>query len=78
MFKKIVTGAVTAGLLAISTAGAAQVEPENSDRRAGNAVGGPSNGISTPLLVGIFAAFSAGLILLIEENEDNDASPVSP
>ena len=83
MFKKIVTGAVMAGLLAISSAGAAQVAPRNAPGGAATAggaaaAGGSAFGIATPALLAVFAALSASLIFFVEENEENDETPVSP
>jgi hypothetical protein len=80
MFRKIVTGAVTAGLLVISSAGAAQVGPANADRATAPVAvaAGESFGISTPLLLAIFGAFAVGLIALIEANENDTDAPVSP
>lgn len=81
MFKKIVTGALMAGLLAISSASAtAQNSPENVDRGMAALAdgGGQSLAISTPLLLAIFSLFAVGLILVIDENDNDTDLPVSP
>ena len=78
MRKRIIAGTILGGLLAVSSvaATAAPYAFESVERRSA-AVGSAEEvgGISNVALVAIFAAFAAGLILVIEDGEDAPTSP---
>ena len=79
MTKKLISSAAVAALM-LTQSVAATAAP--ADRIAApvaeqNALGGEA-GISTPLLIGLFALVGLGIILLIEDKEDGVDLPSSP
>lgn len=81
MLKKALASVVAAGLLTGQAVVAVAATDAAMPNRTASPVGEAEElaGMSPALLVGLFAALAAGLIILIEEEEDDvDDLPVSP
>lgn len=79
MLKKIIATTVAAGLM-VGHSAAATAAPIAADRAA-SPTGESENlkGMSGLVLVGLFIAIAAAIILLVEENKDDiDDLPASP
>lgn len=77
MLKKTLASVVAAGLLTGQTVVAMAATPDRAAAPVGEA--DEFAGMSSAVLIGLFAVLAAGLIILIEEEEnDVDDLPVSP